>query len=184
MSRVINWFGIAAGVTTLIVVAISFFIPWWQLIIGEELIVVNASPVNTNFGVFGTQFTMPLIFALNLISILTLVASGSIMLLYSLIPAKPYSKHLLGFSYKKPLYVLLFFFFGLVAAVSFAGVFGLNIPIIGTAKFSLPTSLTMGAGISASVLASFLLPFWLSIVAVVLCVAARLFHGRVIVKKI
>ena len=102
MNRVINWFGVAAGVTTLLVVAVSLFVPWWQLSVGEDLVQVNASPVNTNFGLFGTPFTVPLIWALNLVSILTLVASGAIMLLYSVVPTKPYAKELLGFSYKKP----------------------------------------------------------------------------------
>ncbi len=183
MNRVINWFGVAAGVTTLVLVAVSLFVPWWQLTVGENLIQVNASPINTSFGLFGTPFTVPLIWALNLICILTFVASGAIMLLYSIMPTKPYAKELLGFSYKKPLYILLFFFFGLIA-ITIGGAFGLNLPILGTANVSLPTSLTMGASISASVLASFLLPFWLAIAAVVLCAAARLFHGRVIVKKL
>jgi hypothetical protein len=48
MGRVINWVGVAAGVTTLLVVAFSFFVPWWQLTVGENLLNVNASPVNTN----------------------------------------------------------------------------------------------------------------------------------------
>ena len=109
MGRKINWFGLAAGIITLIVLVISFYVPWWQLTIGENLIKVNASPVNTNFGLFGTQFTVPLIWALNLISILTFTASGLVMLIYSLNPTKSYSKHLLGFSYKKPLYVLIIF---------------------------------------------------------------------------
>ena len=77
MVRKINWFGMAAGIITLIVLVISFYFPWWQLTIGQNLIKVNASPVNTNFGLFGgAQFTIPLIWALNLISILTFTACG------------------------------------------------------------------------------------------------------------
>ena len=122
MGRSINWFGLSAGIITLIVLVISFYVPWWQLTIGQNLIKINASPVNTNFGLFGgAQFTIPLIWALNLISILTFTACGLVMLIYSLNPTKSYSKHLLGFSYKKPLYVLIFFAVGLVAIVIIAG---------------------------------------------------------------
>ena len=91
-------------------------------------------PVNTNFGLFGgAQFTIPLIWALNLISILTFTASGMIMLIYSLNPTKSYSKHLLGFSYKKPLYVLISFAAGLVAIIIIAGFLGMSIPLMGSA---------------------------------------------------
>jgi hypothetical protein len=183
MNRAINWFGVAAGVTTLLVVAVSFFVPWWHLTVGEDLVQVNASPVNTNFGLFGTPFTVPLIWALNLISILTLVASGVIMLLYSVVPTKPYAKELLGFSYKKPLYVLVAFLVGLIAITSIAGALGLNFPLMGTANVSLPTNFTLGANISASVLAGFLFPFWLAIVAAALCIGARLYHRHSVAQK-
>jgi hypothetical protein len=156
-----------------------FLVPWWRLTVGDDLLQVNASPVNTNFGLFGAAFTVPLILALNLISILTFVASGAVMLLYSFVPTKSYAKELLGFSYRKPLYALVFFVLGLVAMVSIAGVFGLSVPLMGTANASLPSGLIMGASVSAAVSSGFLVSFWLAIVAVVLCVAARIYHGRV-----
>jgi hypothetical protein len=82
MNRRINWFAFAAGIITLTVLVVSLFIPWWQLTVGDNLMRVNASPVNTNFGLFGAQFTIPLIWALNLVSVLTFTASGLVMLLY------------------------------------------------------------------------------------------------------
>jgi hypothetical protein len=177
MDRKINWFGLAAGIITLIVLVISFYVPWWQLTIGENLIKVNASPVNTNFGLFGTQFTVPLIWALNLISILTFTASGIVMLIYSLNPTKSYSKHLLGFSYKKPLYVLIIFVAGLAAITIIAGFLGMSIPLMGSTTLSLPTQfMPTGLSINALVSGSFQLPFYLAIVAAALCIAARLYH--------
>ena len=178
MGRSINWFGLSAGIITLIVLVISFYVPWWQLTIGQNLIKINASPVNTNFGLFGgAQFTIPLIWALNLISILTFTACGLVMLIYSLNPTKPYSKHLLGFSYKKPLYVVIFFAVGLVAIVIIAGFLGMSIPLMGTATLTLPTQLiSNGLSISALASGSFQLPFYLAIVAAALCIAARLYH--------
>jgi len=177
MGRSINWFGLSAGIIILIVLVISFYVPWWQLTIGENLIKVNASPVNTNFGLFGTQFTVPLIWALNLISILTFTACGLVMLLYSVMPTKSYSKHLLGFSYKKPLYVLISFVAGLVAIIAIAGFLGMSIPLMGSATLSLPTQfMPTGLSINALVSGSFQLPFYLAIVAAALCIAARLYH--------
>ena len=67
----INWFGVAGGALTLIVIVVSYYNPWWQLVIGENLMKINASPMNTNFGLLGNQFTIPLISALNIGSILT-----------------------------------------------------------------------------------------------------------------
>ena len=179
LKRNINWFGFAAGIVTLTVLVISLFIPWWQLTVGDNLMKVNASHVNTNFGVFGAQFTLPLISALNLVSVLTFTASGLVMLFYSLMPTKPYSKQLLGFSYKKPLFSLITFVSGLLIITSIASLFNINVPILGSTTLSLPSNLMMGANVNASVSGSFQLPFWLAIVATALCIAARLYHGRV-----
>lgn len=183
LNRNINWFGFAAGIVTLVVLVISLFIPWWQLTVGDNLMKVNASPVNTNFGLFGAQFTLPLIWALNLVSVLTFTASGLVMLFYSLMPMKSCSKQLLGFSYKKPLFSLITFVSGLLIITSIAGLLDINIPIVGSTTLNLPSNLTMGANINASVSGSFQLPFWLAMVAAALCIAARLYHGRVVAQK-
>jgi hypothetical protein len=156
----------------------SFFEPWWQLTIGQNLIRFNASPVYTNFGLFGTQFIIPLIWALNLITILTFAACGLVMMVYSLVPAKPYAKQLLGFSWKKPLYSVVSFAVILIIIVFVAGHFGLNLPLNGSATVTLPGSWTMGATVSALVSGNFELSFYLAIVAGALCFAARLYHSR------
>src|SRR5208282_2619527 len=171
----------AAGIITLIVLVISLYVPWWQLTIGQNLIKVNASPVNTNFGLFGgAQFTIPLIWALNIISILTFTACGLVMLIYSVNPKKSYSKHLLGFSYRKPLYAVVSFIVGLVVIVIIAGFFGMHIPLTGSATVSLPIQLiSSGLSISALVSGGFQLPFYLAIAAAALCITARLFHKTI-----
>jgi hypothetical protein len=175
----INWFGIAGGALTLIVIVVSLYNPWWQLTIGENLMKVNASPMNTNFGLLGTQFTIPLIYALNLGSILTFLFSGIIMLIYAVIPTKPYSKDLLGFSWKKPLYSVIFSVVGLSIIILIAQtVLGISIPLMGTGTIILPSSLTMGINISVLVSAAFQWPFWLAIVAASLCICARIYHRK------
>jgi hypothetical protein len=180
MGRSINWFGLSAGIITLVMLVISFYVPWWQLTIGQNLIKVNASPVNTNFGLFGgAQFTVPLIWALNLISILTFTACGLVMLIYSVNPTKPYSKHLLAFSYKKPLYALISFAAVLVIIVIIAGFLGMSIPLMGSTTLTLPTQfISSDLSISALVSGNFQLPFYLAIVAAALCIAARLYHKK------
>ncbi|MGO8806652.1 MAG: hypothetical protein ACLQO7_08655 [Candidatus Bathyarchaeia archaeon] len=180
MARKINWIGFAAGIVTLVMLAISFYEPWWQLTIGQNLIKINASPVNTNFGIFGTQFAIPMIWALNLITILTFSASGIIMLIYSLFPTKPYAKQLLGFSYKKPLYSVVSFVAILIIILLIAGHFGMYLPLNGSATVTVPGSWTMGATVSALVSGAFELPFFLAIAATALCICARLYHSQVV----
>lgn len=176
----INWFGVAGGVSTLLVVAVSLFSPWWQMIIGEDLMRVNASPINTNFGLLGTQFTIPLIYALNVGSVLAFVFSGALMLIYALMPQKSFAKDLLGFAWKKPLYSVIFSVVGLSIIILIAqAVLGMQIPLAGSAQVILPSTLTLGVGISVWVYSAFQWPFWFALAAAVLCVLARVYHRKV-----
>jgi hypothetical protein len=175
-----NWFGLAGGAITLVVIAVSLFYPWWQLTVGDDLLKVNASPVNTNFGVLDTSFTIPFILALNIVSLLTLLASGIAMIVYSIIPRKSYSKHLLGFGYKKPLFTVLFFVIGLVVTtVILQAVLSLNVPLMGSTTSTLPIPFVSGVTLSVLLSAGFQWSFWLAVVAAALCIAARLYHRKV-----
>jgi hypothetical protein len=178
----INWFGLAGGVTTIVLILVSLYNPWWQLTVGEDLVKANVSPLNTNFGFLGTTFTIPLIWILNIASILSLFTSGIVMLVYSLIPTKSYSKHLLGFAYKKPLFTVLFFVVSLfVLTLLVQALFNFNVPLMGSTTTTLPTALTRDITITISVLisAEFQWPFWLAAVAAGLCIAARIYHTRI-----
>jgi hypothetical protein len=184
MQAKINWFGLAGGIATIAVVIISVYIPWWQISVGE-LVNASFSPVNTNAGVFGTAMTIPLLWAANLTGLLFLVSSGAVMIAYSLLPAKPYSKHLLGFAYKKPLFAVIFFVIPLIAvSLLLQSLVGIGIPLNGTSNIAIPIGL-MGAGITISFLvtAGFLWPFWLAAVAAGLCLAARIYHKRLTATK-
>jgi hypothetical protein len=176
----INWFGLAGGITTVGLIIVSLFYPWWQVTAGEGLVKANVSPLNTSLNFLGTAFTIPLIWALNLASLFSLVASGIVMLVYSIIPTKTYSKHLLGFAYKKPLFALLFFVIVLFAlTVIIQAVFGLNIPLIGSATATLPETMTYGATVEVLISTGFQWPFWLAALAAGLCIAARFYHKRI-----
>jgi hypothetical protein len=184
MKTKINWVGLAGGVTTIVVIIVSLFYPWWQLTIGDNLLKVNSSPVNTNFAFPDTAFTIPFIWALNIVSLLTLLASGIAMLVYSVIPTKPYSKHLLGFAYKKPLFTLLFFMIGLFAlTLLIQAILSINVPLTGSTTSTLPTQFTEGTTISVLLSAGFQWPFWLAVVATGLCLAARIYHKRITATK-
>jgi hypothetical protein len=175
----INWFGVAGGALTLIVIVVSLYYPWWQLTIGDNLMKVNASPMNTNFGLLSTQFTIPLIYALNLGSILTFLCSGIIMLVYSVIPTKPYAKDLLGFAWKKPIYAVIFSVIGLaITIVILQTTLGLNVPLTGTGQIILPSAFTMGVNISIAVTSAFQWPVILAIAAAALCICARIYHRK------
>jgi len=175
-----NWFALAGGVTTILVIAVSLVYPWWQLTVGDDLMTVKASPVNMNLGFLDTSFTIPFIWALNMVSILSLLASGIAMMIYAIIPRKSYSKHLLGFGYKKPLYTVLFFVIGLVVTtVICQAVLSLNIPLMGSTTSTLPIPFVSGITLTVLLSAGFQWSFWLAIVAAGLCIAARLFHGKV-----
>lgn len=175
-ARTMNWVGLAAGIATLTVVVVSIFFPWWQLTIGQNLVKIDASPIYTNFGLSGTQFTVPLIWVLNIITILTFTACGVIMLIYSLLPTKPYAKHLIGFAYRKPLWAVLTFIIVLIAIKLGAGYFGLNFPLTGSATITLPTNWTMGATVSTVATGNFQVSFYFAIAAAALCLSARIYH--------
>jgi hypothetical protein len=180
MRLIINWLGLAGAVTTIVLIVVSLFYPWWQFRVGEDLIAANISPLNMNFSVLGSTFTMPLLWALNLASILTLLVSSITMIIYSVFPAKSYSKQLLDFSYKKPIYMLLIFVICLLAAVVLAQVLlHFNVPVVGTVNSTLPLPLGQGTSISVLISAEFQWPFVLAIVSAVLCIAARVYHRRI-----
>ncbi len=177
----INWVGLAGGVATIAVVAVSLFYPWWQLRVGNGLVTADASPLNTSFDVLGTSFTVPLLWAMNMVSVLTFLVSGITMIVYSLVPAKSYSKTLLGFAYKKPLYTLLAFVIFLFVATSLVQVLlHFNVPLAGSTNSAFPMPLAQGTTVSVFISTGFQLPFWLAIVAAGLCIAARFYHKRVV----
>jgi hypothetical protein len=184
MDTKVNWFGLAGGISVITLILASLFVPWWQLIIGDSLITTNVSPLNTNFTLIGNSLTIPLLVALNIASLISMSAGGILMLIYSINPLKPYSKKLLGFSYRKPLYALILFIVGLVLTTIIIGsLFNFNIPLLGTRTSTLPSEMTQGVTLSVVMNAGFQWPFILAITATILCISARLYHKKIITKS-
>ncbi|MEM4733657.1 MAG: hypothetical protein QXD70_03920, partial [Candidatus Bathyarchaeia archaeon] len=176
----INWFGLAGSITIFLLIIISLFVPWWQLTVGDDIVKANASPLNTNFNFAGDVFTIPIIWALNIGSIISLAAGGIAIMIYSIKPTRSYSKRLLGFGYRKPLYSLLFFMAGLILiTVLVKSIFGLDVPLVGSSETMLPKSMTQGITIAIKMAADFIWPFWLAIMAAGLCIAARIYHKKI-----
>lgn len=178
-TKELNWFALIGGILILLLLLVSIYFPWWQLIVGKNLLTINASPVNTNINLVGTQFSPPLIWAMNITGGLTFLASGVIMLIYALLPAKLYSKDLLSFAYRKPLYVVILYLSGLLVMTFVVQAFlGQGIPISGSANLTLPSSVTTGPKISLLVTSGFQWPFYLAIVAAGMSITARVYHTK------
>ena len=179
MRRDINWFGLVGGATIVCLIFVSFFVPWWELSVGDGLVKANVSPLYTNFNFVGYWFTIPLLWALNLGSILTMAAGGVAMLIYSLYPSKSFSEQLLGFGYRKPLFsVLLFVGILVVITQTINALFSLNVPLVGSATSVLPQSMTYGTVVTVLISANFQWPFYLAATAAGLCIAGRFYHKK------
>jgi hypothetical protein len=186
MNGKINWIGVAGGAATLLLIAVSLFVPWWKFTVGTAtagnpaFAEANFSPVNLNFSILGNALSIPIIWALNIAALLTLLSGGLIMLIYSVKPDKSYSKKLLGFSWNKPLFAVVLFVVELVALALLAkSVAGFNVPLMGASTIQLP-NMAEGISISIGVVAAFEWPFYLAIVVAGLCIAARLYHRKVV----
>jgi hypothetical protein len=181
MQDKINIIALVAGISTLVLIAISIFVPWWSLTVGNPAIAaIEVSPVNLNLALLGNSLTFPLIYALNIASAITLAAGGIIMVIYGLKPNKSYSKKLLCWGYKKPLYAVILFVAALIAMYFMVSNFsGFTLPLTGAGVMSLPQGMAPdGVSISVNVSAGFGWPFYFAIVVAGLCVAARVYHRK------
>ena len=175
----INWLGLAGGVTTLslVVVALVYASPWWQLAIGEEMGRASTSPLNFNADLFGESIRIPIIQFLNVGSLLSLIACAIAILIYSIVPNKSYSQNLLNFAYKKPLIIVIVFLVVLFIATYVAGtLFHSSIPLMGSAIIKLSFG---GVSIAIPITTGFTWTFWLAVVAAGLCIAAKIYHKRI-----
>ena len=181
MDLKINCFGFVGSLSIFALVIISLFVPWWHLSVGDDLLVANASPLNTNFSFIGDSLTIPLIMALNIASLISLSAAGIVMFIYSLKPLKPYSTKLLGFAYKKPLYSVVLFVAGLVImTIIMRSFFGFDVPLLGSQLLTLPSDMTQGVKVSVFMTAGFQWPFVFAIIGVGLCIAAKIYHKKIV----
>jgi len=178
----INFIALAAGISTLLLIALSLFVPWWQFTaLKPANVQVNFSPVNLNLTVAGSTVAIPLIIALNISCLLILLAGGLTLLIYAVKPTQPYSKRLLGFGYKQPLMVLVIFIIEIMTIpIMMQAIGGLNLPINGAATVIVPQKFSSNnASTSLSVSAAFEWPFYFAIIVSGLSIAARIYHRKI-----
>jgi len=185
----VNWFALVGGTLTLVLTIASVFVPWWQITVGQTLATVSISPVSLSTIAMGYNVALPIITAIGWMFMVLLISAGIALIVYSIMPTKPYSKHLLGFAYKKPLgtfigFVILMLLltnagtiFGIIAGPNMAGA-DLNIPWNGPKTLHLPSSMAQGILLGIAISASLEWTFWLAVIVAALCVAARLYHKK------
>ncbi len=186
----VNWFAFVGGALTLVLAVASLFVPWWQVTVGQTLAKVGFSPVNLSTNIVGYSVALPIIVAVSWMFMVLLVSAGVVLVVYSVMPSKPYSKRLIGFAYKKPLGTLIAFLVLLVLMTNSGTIFGmmlgssslsgadLNVPWTGAKTLQLPSSMTQGTVRGITVSAEFGWTFWLAVAVAGLCVAARLYHKK------
>lgn len=177
MMQKINFVALAAGISSLLLIAISIFVPWWQFSASSPAnFKLNFSPVNFSMSHSGASIAVPLVLALNIACLLILLASGVTLTIYAIKPTKAYSKQLLGFGYKKPIFTLVAFIAILIAVPIIIQIFtGMSVPVNGSAIVS-----PHGSNQSASVSAVLNWPFYFAIAVTGLSVAARFYHRSLI----
>ena len=177
MMEKINFIALAAGISSLLLIAISYFVPWWQFKAGSPAnFQLNFSPVNFSISHSGGSIVVPLVLALNIACLLTLLAGGITLTIYALKPTQSYSKQLLGFGYKKPIYTLVTFIAILIAVpILIQFVTGVSVPVNGPAIIS-----PNGSNQSASASAVINWPFYFAIAVTGLSIAARFYHRSLI----
>jgi hypothetical protein len=177
MFNKINLVGLAAGISMLILLVISYFVPWWIFSIGT-VAQINLSPVNFSMALFGETLNQPLIWAMNMVGILTLLSAGIIMIVYSVMPNKSYSKKLLGYGYNKPVFAVVMFAAELIVMYySVTALAGFAFPNMGSSTLGIPAGDTVSVSMTAT--GSLMWPFYFAIAVAALCVFARIYHGKI-----
>jgi hypothetical protein len=186
----VNWFALVGGALTLILTVASMFVPWWQVTVGQTLATVGISPVNLSTNIMGYNVAIPIIMTISWIFIVLFISAGIILIVYSVIPTKPYSKRLLNFAYKKPLGTLISFVVLMLLITNAGTIIGmmlasyglsganLNVPWVGTKTLQLPSSIAQGSIRGIAISAQLEWTFWLAVTVAALCVAARLYHRK------
>jgi hypothetical protein len=101
------------------------------------------------------------------------------MLIYAIVPTKPFTKELLKFAWKKPLYSVITNIISLTLIILTAYLaLGIKLPLIGASTTNLPAQFTGNANITVQLTAAFQWPLYLAITAATLCIIAKIYHDK------
>jgi len=159
-------------------VASSFYTPWWRLQAGPAT--VNADPFFASITVLGVDCTAPLMLALNVGTLSSYMVGGAALIICALRPMEGYSRHLLAFGWKRPVYTLAGFTVALAAVRCIVplvaakyGCPSLAFPLVGSSAVQLPSG-PFKASITVEATASFTHSFLLGAAAAALSVLSRI----------
>jgi hypothetical protein len=135
---------------------------------------------------------VPILFAINIAVIALFTASGAIFIVYSIKPKKSYSKHLLSYGWKRPLYtiigfivtilVILYVVPSIINTMAHSSMIPVPIaPLMGSSVIDLPSGIFGNSNsiqIGITVITTFEYTFYLGLAATVLGIMARIYHRR------
>jgi hypothetical protein len=140
------------------------------------------------------DFVIPILFAINIAIIALFTASGVIFIIYSIKPTKSYSKHLLSYGWKRPLYTIIGFLVAIVIilyvvpdiinTMAHSSMIPVPIvPLMGSSVIQLSSGIfgnsnSIQIGITA--VTTFEYTFYLGLAATVLGIVARIYHRRIV----
>jgi len=187
--RPVNWFGLLAGISMLILPFLGY---WWHAAVGKGAAELALSPFDYHMSFAGWSISSTLVGYFLLAAKLSVMVGGVLMVVASALPLRWWSKRVLKFGATTVLWMVISLLMALVAGAFFmnavlpallsglipaAGVsVQLNVPYIsGTAASEIAGG---GASISAPITASLTWVFWVAIAVAALGIAARIYHRR------
>ena len=179
MTRKMNWFGIVAGISMLI---LPFLGPWWRITVGTELVDLAVSPFDYNLVMLGEPTSVPLIWYVLLGAKLTLVSAGILTLVGSLLPGRWWSGRLMRFGAMKVMWAVVWFIAPILLLIFVANTFltgwtkGLTLPyLVGSTTSTVQVA---GATVTVPMSAALSNIFFVAICVAALGIAPRIYHRR------
>lgn len=185
----VNWIGLVAGVLMLIV---PFRGAWWRAVVGTGALKMSFSPFYYEVVFAGQEITSQLVGFFILAAQLTVLVGGGLMIVGSLTATRWWGKRLVEWGSMKVVWMLVSIIVLVVLGALFANEF---LPSLlssfggeeTSTQFSLPYLIGSGQAeivvdgkvtINAPMTAELTSSFWLTVVAAIFGVGAKIYHGR------
>ncbi|WFN34143.1 hypothetical protein L1S32_09845 [Methanogenium sp. S4BF] len=175
--------GVVAGIC---LIALPFLGFWWSVRFGNGAFALEVSPFELGMSGFGQEFFSPLMAAVNLAIIISIVFFGALLLVGSVLRCsreyRELSDRLVGMAAKKPLWLVLLFLisiviggFGIEYSLRESGI-AISLPVIvGDAVGTITAS---GITVQIPVSLSLNTPFWYAVVFAIIAVYAGIYQKR------
>lgn len=184
--KIVNWFGVAAGVLMII---LPFLGAWWHAEVGIGALKLELSPFYYHMSILEQPLASPLIGYLILAAKLTVIIGGFLMILGSLTTDRWWGRKLMRFGAMKVLWFLTILLILLLVGTFFMNNF---LPdLIGAGSGNVKIQIPYIVGTSTSIIqsenvtliaptsASLTLSFWVAVLTASLGIIARSYHGKI-----